>query len=417
MPNCVGISEIDKYAFAIFRRHFPGVRNFGDATKLVPEDIPDFDLLVAGFPCQAFSIAGKRQGFNEARGTLFFEIARVLSHKRPKHFVLENVKGLGSHDDGETQNKMLGILSDLGYFVERVLLNSKDYGVPQNRERVYFIGHSGACGGGEVLSIGSCDGEIVEAESERAVSGTISTKNQNGQCQFDGSTTLVVGRDISMSLNANYHKGAGALDVEKGIRQMIVGDRGPHRDDIKVGTLRTHKDGEGFREMQSGVAPALNARPREDGSGQGVVAIPVLTPDRKTKRQNGRRMKEQGEARFTLTAQDQHGVLIKVADGKQGQRVYDVEGIAATLQTASTGGTANEKYLIDNLIRRFTPIECERLQAFKDNWTAFGLFEQNGELVEVPISDTQRYKTTGNAVTTYVIEAVIRRMREVGCLA
>jgi DNA (cytosine-5)-methyltransferase 1 len=121
----------------------PGPQELRRRNKLVPESLPDFDFLIAGFPCQAFSIAGKRQGFDDARGTLFFEIARVLSHKRPSHFLLENVGGLRSHDGGKTIQRILGILSDLGYFVEVPLLNSKDYGVPQNRERVFFIGHLG----------------------------------------------------------------------------------------------------------------------------------------------------------------------------------------------------------------------------------------------------------------------------------
>ncbi len=106
----------------------------------------------AGY-CQAFSIAGKRKGFDDTRGTLFFDIARILSEKRPKHLVLENVKGLLSHDSGKTFQTILGVLSDLGYRVEWQVLNSKDFGVPQNRERIYFVGHlRGECSG-QVLPI------------------------------------------------------------------------------------------------------------------------------------------------------------------------------------------------------------------------------------------------------------------------
>jgi len=149
---CIGYSEIDKYAIKTYERHFKH-DNYGDATKINPTELPDFDLLVGGFPCQAFSIAGKRKGFDDTRGTLFFDIARILAEKRPRHMVLENVKGLLSHDGGKTFQTILGVLSDLGYRVEWQVLNSKDFGVPQNRERIYFVGHlRGECRG-EVFPI------------------------------------------------------------------------------------------------------------------------------------------------------------------------------------------------------------------------------------------------------------------------
>jgi DNA-cytosine methyltransferase len=138
--DCVGYSELDKHAVQIYRKHFPKHRNFGDATAIVPSEIPSFDLLTAGFPCQSFSIAGKRQGFEDTRGTLFYEIARIASVKRPKLLFLENVKGLLSHDNGQTFGTILSTLSDLGYVLEWQILNSKDYGVPQNRERVFIVG-------------------------------------------------------------------------------------------------------------------------------------------------------------------------------------------------------------------------------------------------------------------------------------
>ena len=151
--ECVGFAEIDQYAASIYQRHFPDHFNWGDVTKIRTEDLPDFDLLVGGFPCQAFSIAGKRRGFDDTRGTLFFEIARVLKAKEPTYFLLENVKGLLSHDQGNTFKTMLKTLSDLGYYVEWEVLNSKDYGVPQNRERIFIKGYSRRRCGREILSI------------------------------------------------------------------------------------------------------------------------------------------------------------------------------------------------------------------------------------------------------------------------
>ncbi len=140
-PQAIGYSEINKYAIATYQKHFGGHKNYGNATKIKPEEIPDFDILVGGFPCQAFSIAGSRKGFDDTRGTLFFDIARILKVKQPKMFLLENVKGLLNHDGGNTFTKILQTIDELGYDAEWQVLNSKHFGVPQNRERVFIIGH------------------------------------------------------------------------------------------------------------------------------------------------------------------------------------------------------------------------------------------------------------------------------------
>ncbi len=141
--QCIGYSEIDKYAIQIYEKHFKNHKNYGDITKINVRELPDFDLLVGGFPCQAFSIAGKRRGFDDTRGTLFFDIARILKEKRPRNFILENVKGLLSHDGGRTFKTIITTLTELGYCVEWQVLNAKNFGVPQNRERVFIVGHLG----------------------------------------------------------------------------------------------------------------------------------------------------------------------------------------------------------------------------------------------------------------------------------
>ncbi|KKN75433.1 hypothetical protein LCGC14_0380540 [marine sediment metagenome] len=136
----VGACEIDKYARETYKKNFGRYPSETDATKIIPEQLPNIDGLCAGFPCQAFSIAGKRLGFEESRGTLFFEIARITKQKRPKILLLENVKGLLSHDKGRTFETILKTLDELGYDAEWQVLNSK-YFVPQNRERIFIIGH------------------------------------------------------------------------------------------------------------------------------------------------------------------------------------------------------------------------------------------------------------------------------------
>lgn len=136
----VSACEINDDARRIYAKHFEGIRIHRDATQIEPKDLPDFDMLCAGFPCQAFSHAGERKGFNDTRGTLFFEIARIAKEKQPSILFLENVKGLLNHNKGKTFETILKTLDELGYDAEWQVLNSK-YFVPQNRERVFIIGH------------------------------------------------------------------------------------------------------------------------------------------------------------------------------------------------------------------------------------------------------------------------------------
>lgn len=132
-------SEIDKYACETYYANF-GEKPCGDITKIDEKNIPPFDILLAGFPCQAFSVAGLRKGFEDTRGTLFFEIARILKHHKPKVIFLENVKGFKNHDKGTTFKVIKETLAELGYKIFSQVLNAKDFGVPQNRERIYIIG-------------------------------------------------------------------------------------------------------------------------------------------------------------------------------------------------------------------------------------------------------------------------------------
>jgi len=140
IPHCVFSSDIDLACQFSYEKNF-GEQPFGDITKIDEKDIPDHDILFAGFPCQPFSIIGQMQGFSDIRGTLFFDIARILEHKQPKAFVLENVKQLVGHDKGKTLKIILKTLKDLGYHVRYAVLNALDYGLPQKRERVIIVGH------------------------------------------------------------------------------------------------------------------------------------------------------------------------------------------------------------------------------------------------------------------------------------
>lgn len=161
--ECVGYCEIDKYAKQAYEAMYDtgGELYFDDARKIVLEQLPDFDLLVGGFPCQYFSIAGARKGFDDTRGTLFFEIARIASVKKPKYLFLENVPSLLNHNQGRTFETILRTLDELGYDVCWQVLNSKNFGVPQSRNRVFIIGYlRGQCAG-EVLSFTQTSGKAL----------------------------------------------------------------------------------------------------------------------------------------------------------------------------------------------------------------------------------------------------------------
>jgi len=132
-------SEIDKYAQMTYSANF-GEVPYGDITQITPKDIPNFDILLGGFPCQPFSNAGLKKGFDDTRGTLFFDIARIIEHHKPKVVFLENVKGFKNHDKGNTFKVVKKSLEDLGYKVFAEVLNAKYFGVPQNRERIYIVG-------------------------------------------------------------------------------------------------------------------------------------------------------------------------------------------------------------------------------------------------------------------------------------
>lgn len=214
-PTCIGFSEIDKYATAIYQKHFPNHHNYGDITKINSTELPDFDLLVGGFPCQAFSIAGKRGGFDDTRGTLFFDIARILREKQPRLFLLENVKGLLSHDNGNTFKTIISTLDELGYDLQWQVLNSKNHGVPQNRERVFIVGHLRGTRRPEVFPFGESNGKSDEANRKNT---SVSVPPITGQ----GGRNLRGGFISSTSNSGGGGQGAktGLYRIEGKIRRL-----------------------------------------------------------------------------------------------------------------------------------------------------------------------------------------------------
>jgi len=206
--SCVGFSEIDKYAIQIYNKHFPNHKNYGDITKINAEDLPNFDFLCGGFPCQSFSIAGKRGGFNDTRGTLFFDIARIIKAKQPRLLLLENVKGLLSHDEGRTFRTIITTLTELGYDLQWQVLNSKNFGVPQNRERVFIIGHLRGKARPQVFPFTECNAKSLEELTNNAQQG-YRVYGENGIAPTQTSQAGGVGAKTGLvcpTIRATQHK-------------------------------------------------------------------------------------------------------------------------------------------------------------------------------------------------------------------
>jgi len=286
--ECVGYCEIDKHAHRAFQiLHDPektmwegwDVRDVTDDNiRNLGRERGPIQLLVGGFPCQAFSVAGKRQGFADStRGTLFFEIIRFASILRPEYLLLENVTGLLNHDNGRTFETIIRALDELGYMGQWTLLNSKDFGVPQNRERVFIVGHLRGKPRPEILSIGRKNTKTIHVVGKIEQEGWI---------------------DIWKRVHD-----------DQGLSPTLGTMQGGHQQPkVFVDLSVQHpKVTETARCLKSRYDVGLSNRAAENSGVMEPVA--VLTPDREEKRQNGRRFKEPGEEMFTLTAQDRHGVV------------------------------------------------------------------------------------------------------------
>ncbi|MEN2259995.1 DNA (cytosine-5-)-methyltransferase [Enterococcus faecalis] len=373
--ECIGFCEIDKFARTSYKaiHDTTGEVEMHDITTISDEfirGIGSVDVICGGFPCQAFSIAGKRKGFEDTRGTLFFEIARFASILRPRYLFLENVKGLLNHEGGATFETILRALDELGYYVEWQVLNSKDY-VPQNRERVFIIGHLRGERTRKVFPFERKNGTTAKNN----IKPINNSKKTRELLNFDSTNRFYDVNGISPCLNT-----------------MQGGDREPKI--AVVGNVNPSGSGmNGQVYSSNGLAPTLTTNKGEGAK----IAIPVLTPDRVEKRQNGRRFKDDGEEMFTLTAQDKHGVAII-----QKSRGYNDGGIYKVAPTVTSNSWHENNFLKDSIrIRKLTPRECWRLQGFPD-WAFDKAKEVN--------SDSQLYKQAGNSVTVPVIADIASRL-------
>ena len=352
--ECIGSCEIDKYARETYKKNFGNYPEFNDARLIKAQDLQDFDVLTAGFPCQAWSLAGFRKGFEDSRGDLFFQIVRLAREKQPQILFLENVKGLLSHDKGASFREMLSTLDEVGYDIQWQVINSK-YFVPQNRERIFIIGYLRGSGRRKILPLGFNRGEYSEQQPELKQVGNIDTKGHNSIWGRVYDTS-----GIAVNINAN----GGGMGAKTGLYVDKLWKAYNEKNvDNKIKVLgNKNPSGRGQSGIiydSNGLSPTLQAGTGEHQNSQGYIAV-VKDHD------EFRKLKDD---KSTMVGAN----YFKGADN-HGQRTLVQKGMR---------------------VRRLTPLECERLQGFPDNWTK-------------GLSDTQRYKQIGNAVTVDVIEYIAR---------
>ena len=354
--KCVGFCENDKFAVRSYRAMYDteGEWYGGDITKLRADHIPQADIWTAGSPCQNVSVAGGRSGLHGDRSGLFFNFLDLLKGKaetdKPEWVILENVKGLLSSNAGWDFLEYLGELAEAGYDAQWQVFNSKDYGVPQNRERVYTVGHLRTRGRREILPASRKSG----SDLKQIIGG------MQGYRVYDPD-------GVSVAL-ASQSGGVGAKTGLYFVNQPVINE---YKASDCCQTLKASHNKGPVMAIQKTHGATTTIKQEETGNLQAArldkvpCVMPVLTPDRKEKRQNGRRFKDPDEPMFTLTGQDKHGVAVEEQHSFR--------------------------------IRRLTPKECWRLQGFSDE-----LFEK----AQAVNSDSQLYKQVGNAVTVNVAFAV-----------
>lgn len=328
--ECVFASEIDTYAQKSYTALYGNDVLHGDITKVDARDIPKHDLLVAGIPCQSFSVNGKRGGFEDARGTLFFDVARVAQHHQPKAILIENVKGLIGHEKGKTIDTMVKVFNDIGYRVDFEVLNSKYFGVPQNRERIFLIAVREDLVKNEVWS--KIEGKKVALKGKQRIVEYEGVKTFNFNFPQESSVTTTIGDILESDADESFYLPDNVFNQ---LMHTV-----PNHSDNKLLIKEAVK--KGYSEAYIG--DAVNFR----------------FPTSKTRR------------------------------GRVG-----ANKLANTIEAAGVNQGVVTK---DLRIRRFTPLEYWRLQGFTD--------EQH-ELVELAgLSNNQRYKQAGNAVTVSVVKAI-----------
>ena len=436
--ECVGFCEFDKFATASYismhlltdeqrkaledipikkrqkeilkEEYRNGEWYANDIRRVYAGDIPKADCWCFGFPCQDISVAGKQAGFQGNRSSLFFRVmylvGQLKEEDKPTYLFIENVKNLLSVNGGWDFARLLIEMEQWGYDAEWQVLNSKDFGVPQNRERCFIVGHLRGRSTTKVFPIEGTDGENSislnlfgclngrnsqrdRVYSDNGLAPTISTK--------PGGNTEP---KVSILFDTSYIGQDGKARIYENICPTLTSR--DYKEPRNVATIcNINPSGKGMNGNiydPTGLSPTLTTNKGEGNK----IAIPVLTPDRVEKRQNGRRFKDNGEPMFTLTSQDRHGVAIEptgfncVPNGTCNQGIF-----VQVSEELTVYAVWYEKYQCYIAIRKLTPKECFRLQGWSDDY-----FEK----AQFVNSDSQLYKQAGNGVTVTVVEAMARKM-------
>lgn len=407
--NVVATVEWDKHAQGVLARRFPNSKLYGDITGVTGEQLisagfdPANGIITGGFPCQDLSVAGRRAGLTGSRSGLFWEICRLLDETKAQSFILENVPGLLSSNEGRDMGTVIRALEERGYSVAWRVLDAQHFGVAQRRRRVFIIGHLGSDWRtpAEILAIAESSARYSEQSNTKRKDTTYKTSDGTG-------SNSLIGSEIVGSLQASDYKfpqqqqvHENKIVIQEVARMQGFGD---YQMDEIAGSLkaRDHKDAtdlvidptffyanrtENLR-IQGDVINTLTARMGTGGGNTPMVhAIQNTVIGRKdTSGPQGKGYGNEEDPMFTLDTTSPHAIAFHMTQ-------TPVSGEISPTIGSSPGGMG---MINRSVVRRLTPIECERLQGFPDNWT-------EGQ------ADSHRYKQLGNAVAVPVVEWIIRR--------
>lgn len=385
--ECVGYCEIDEYARRAYETLYDtkGEMCFEDARTINPDMLPDVDVICGGFPCQSFSIAGKRRGFDDIRGTLFFEIARIAAVKKPVLLFLENVPGLLSHDEGRTFATILSTLDEIGYDVWWQVCNSANFGVPQSRNRLYIIGYNRK----------KCEGEILPFNQTNPKTIIRRLPGSEGRRVYSSEA-------LGITLTASSNTGLYIIPIPVKSKTKNGYQLAFPNDSIDIAYIELNS--------RRGRVGAEIAHTLMTGSTQAYYFIdmnpnPKLTELARciTARQDSGINHRKGEHSGVMA-------IVKELTADEVLQLGDKSDYWTFENPNDDTITAliifdNEGNFFIGYIRRLTPRECWRLQGFTD--------EQFDKVISAGISDTQLYKMAGNAVSVPVISAFGKQIKRI----
>ena len=391
--TCVGHSEIDKYASAVLKYRFPNTKNYGDISKINWSEVPDFDLLVGGSPCQDLSVAGKRKGITGERSGLFAEFVRALKEKKPEYFIWENVKGALSSNQGWDFAEVQAQMAECGYELWWQVLNAKDFGVPQNRERIFVVGTRGECGREVLFERGDATQDTIANTIRTGGKASITKKHawdlvQRQPLRYLNRNQKNIKGDYAFCVDASQTSG---VQISKDSSKVVLCTHGKESQ-LDDGTL------EGKTKLR-----------RED---ECLLCLQDRKEDRDTPQERGLARQQGGESGGDLpelppegTQQTTKVQRTNLRETTQAERLLreaqpEVQEVGKSVQGKG------EPTLPDCRVRRLTPLEAERLMSWPPNWTQYGDFD--GEVKE--ISDSQRYKMCGNGVVSEVVKQVFNEL-------